>query len=308
MGRIDYLIESAKENPKRIVLPETDDERVSEAARRIEEEGIARLVSTEEADKETIARSFSEIDQDKGMSVEAARDAVESPLYMAAMMARLGLADSFVAGAVHTTRDVIKAAMRCIGIDRSIGSVFGAFLVEIDDRPYGEDGFFIFADCAVIPSPSSKQLARIGIASAGLMYNLFNIPPSIAFLTYSSSGSADGESIERAKDAVVKMREKRPDLLVDGELQLDAAIIPDIQKRKAPDSPLKGRANILIFPNLDAGNITYKAVERLGGARAIGPTLVGFKKPCGDLSRGCSVDDIVANVALTSVRVHLSEK
>jgi len=290
------------------VLPESDDERVSEAAKRIEEEGIARLVSTDEADKEKIARSFCEINQSKGVTIDTARKALADPLYVAAMMVRLGTADSFVAGAAHTTREVIRTAMQCLGIDRAIGTVFGVFLVEIDSCPYGDNGFFIFADCAVIPTPSSKQLVRIGISSADLMDSLFKIMPSIAFLTYSSSGSADGESIDRARDAVAKIREKRPDLLVDGELQLDAAIIPDIQKRKAPDSPLKGRANILIFPNLDAGNITYKAVERLGNARAIGPTFVGFKKPCGDLSRGCSVDDIVANVALTSVRVHLSEK
>ena len=275
MGKIEQIIERARKNPKRIVLPETDDERVIEAAKEIEAKKIAHLVSLESL--------------------------AESPLHSAATMVQRGMADGFVGGAAHMTKDVIRAAMQCLGINRSVGVVSGAFLMEIENCPYGEDGFFVFADCAVIPLPSPKKLARIAISSGDLLKNLFNIKPKIAFLTYSSHGSAEGESVDRARAAVPMVREKRPDFIVDGELQLDAAIIPDTQKRKAPNSPLKGEANVLIFPSLDAGNITYKAIERLGSAKAVGPTLLGLNKPCSDLSRGCSTEDIINTVALTAV-------
>lgn len=275
MSKIEYIIELAKKNPKRIVLPETNDDRVREAVKEIKKNKIAEIVPIEPLH--------------------------EDALRSAALMVQRGMTDGFVAGAVYMSKDVIKAAMQSLGIDRSIGVVFGAFLMEMENSTYGADGFFIFADCAVIPLPSAKQLARIAISSGDLLKRLFNIEPRIAFLTYSSKGSAEGESIDRAREAVAKTREKRPDFIVDGELQLDAAIMPDMQKRKASDSPLEGRANVLIFPSLDAGNITYKAVERLGNARAIGPALLGLNKPCSDLSRGCSTDDIIETVALTSV-------
>lgn len=274
MSKIKELTERAINNPKKIVLPETDDERIREAAKKIKAERIANIVPLEP------------------MS--------EDPLYSAAMMVHRGAADAFVAGAASMSKDVIKAAMQSLGIDRSAGVISGAFLIEIENCSYGADGFFIFADCAVIPSPSPKQLARIAVSSGDLLKSLFGIKPKIAFLTYSSKGSAEGESVDRARSAVPMVKEKRPDFIVDGELQLDAAIIPDIHKRKAKDSPLKGEANILIFPSLDAGNITYKAIERLGTAKAVGPTLLGLNKPCSDLSRGCSVEDIVNTVALTS--------
>ncbi len=302
MSRIEQIIERAKKDPKKMILSETDDSRVIEATKKIKQEGIANLLSLASADTEKIAKSFYEIRKHKGMTEDAAKKTIaEDPLYLAAMMVRLGMADGFVGGATHTTKDVIKAAMQCLGINRSVGVVSGAFLMEVENCPYGENGFFIFADCAVIPLPSAKQLVRIATSSGDLLKNLFGIKPKIAFLTYSSNGSAEGESIDRARAAVPMLREKRPDFIVDGELQLDAAIIPDIQKRKAPDSPLKGRANVLIFPSLDAGNITYKAIERLGTAKAVGPTLLGLNKPCSDLSRGCSVEDIVNTVALTAI-------
>jgi len=279
MRKINWIIKQAKKNPKKIVLPETDDERVVEAAKRIKKEGIADLVPVE----------YSDADK-------------KDPLYSAAMMVRNGAAHGFVAGANHMTKDVVRVAMKYLGIDHSVGVVSGAFLMEIEDCAYGEDGFFIFADCGVIPTPSPKQLARIAISSGSFLKSLFDIEPRIAFLSYSSKGSAEGESITRAREAVDIVKKKKPDFIVDGELQFDAAIIPEVQKRKAPASPLAGRANVLIFPNLDAGNITYKALERLGRARAIGPALLGLNRPCSDLSRGCSVDDIVASVALTVVR------
>jgi len=274
MKRTAYIIEKARENPARIVLPENDDARVKEAARFIEKKGIARLIPVR---------------------------AGEDPLRSAAAMVRDGAADAFVAGASYMSRDVIRAAIKYLGIDRSVGVVSGAFIMEAENCPYGENGLFVFADCAVIPSPSAKQLAGIASSSGDLLKSLFGIQPKIAFLTYSSKGSAAGESIDRAREAVVITRQKRPDFILDGELQFDAAVIPEAQKRKAPESPLKGRANVLIFPNLDAGNITYKAVERLGRVKASGPALLGLKKVCSDLSRGCCAEDIVNTVALTSL-------
>ncbi len=324
MGGIDFIIEKARRSrpKKKIVLPEVNDERVIEAAQEIKRQGIAELLFVGEAgniselntlgkviapaadsDAERIAEAFYESRKHKGMAPDEAKSIIcKNPLYYAAMMVRLGMADGFVAGASNTTRDVIRAAMHSIGIDRSTGIVFGVFVIEVDRTVYGSEGLFIFADCAVIPLPTPKQLARIAISSSDLLNRLYGIEPKVAFLTYSSKGSAEGESIDRARKAVALVKEKRPGLAVDGELQLDAAIIPDIQRRKAPDSPLAGRANVLIFPSLDAGNITYKAVEKLGGARAVGPTIMGLKKPCSDLSRGCRTEDIIATIALTVVR------
>ena len=322
MNKIDYIIELAKKNPKKIVLPEANDDRILEAAKEIKNQRIADvillnhkaeaklrkdfsgnlIVPAEHPKRDEMVRAFCGLNKHKGMTEENAKKILlENPLYFAAMMVHLGMADSFVAGATCPTRDVIRAAMQCLGINRSIGTVFGAFLIEVENRAYGADGLFIFADCAVIPLPTARQLVKIAISSGELLKRLFNTEPRIAFLTYSSHGSAEGESIDRAREALAEMREKKPDFIADGELQLDAAIIPDIQKRKAPGSPLEGKANILVFPSLDAGNITYKAIERLGNARAVGPILLGLNKPCSDLSRGCDVRDIIAAVALTSL-------
>ncbi len=308
MGRIEQIIELAKKNPKKIVLPEAGDERVDEAIKEIEEKGIAHIVPLDCSNTEKITESFYELQKHKGMTIkDAVKTVADNPLYLAAMMVHLGMADGLVAGASYMSKDVIKAAMRCLGIDRSVGVISGVFVMELENCPYGTNGFFIFADCAVISTPSAKQLARIAISSGVLLKRLFDIKPKIAFLTYSSHGSAEGESVDRARAAVAMVREKRPDFIADGELQFDAAIIPEIQKRKAPKSPLKGEANVLIFPSLDAGNITYKAVERLGKARAVGPLLLGLNKPCSDLSRGCSTEDIIATVALTSTSARSDE-
>jgi phosphate acetyltransferase len=231
---------------------------------------------------------------------------LNDPLLLGFMLTRLGIADGIVAGASHMTKDVVRAAIGCLEIDRSLGIVSGAFLMELSGSPYGTSGLFIFSDCAVIPIPSAKQLARIAISSGDFLKQLFGVQPKIAFLTYSSKGSAEGESVDRAREAVEKVKEKRPDFLVDGELQFDTAVVPEVARRKSSDSPLAGEANVLIFPSLDAGNITYKAVERLGGVKAVGPSLLGFTKPASDLSRGCSTDDIVNTVALTVVRAQIA--
>lgn len=311
MKKIDSLIERAKKDPKRIAFAEPSDERVQKALKRIKNEKIAEAVflgsdADDKRHSELAAAKFYELKKHKGIRDEDAKSAVKDPLCLAAMLTRLGIVDGFVAGAVYTTRDVVRMAINSLEIDRSVAVVSGAFLVEVGEPSFGASGLFVFSDCAVIPEPSAKQLARAAISAGELLEKLFQIKPKIAFLTYSSKGSAEGASVERAVDAVEKVREKRPDFTVDGELQIDSAIIPEIAKRKCPDSVIKGDANILIFPNLDAGNITYKAVERLAKATAVGPALLGFTKPCSDLSRGCSADDIVNATALTVVRAQLN--
>ncbi len=314
MTNIESLIARAKKNPKRIVLPEADNERVLKAAKRIRDDKIAELILINPKDSaagsshiDEIAQNFYEIRKHKGIGEKEAKDIITGdPLYLAAMMTRMGFADGFVAGAARTTKDVIRAAVHCINIDRSAGMVSGALLMEPARVDYAASGLFIFSDCAVIPEPSAKQLAGIAVSAGDFLKALFGIEPKIVFLTYSSKGSAEGPSIDRAREALAKLREKRPDFIADGELQLDAAIVPEVSKWKSPCSSVKGEANILIFPSLDAGNITYKAVERFGGVKAVGPALLGLTKPCSDLSRGCNEDDIVNAVALTAVRAQIA--
>ncbi|MBU4376362.1 MAG: phosphate acetyltransferase [Candidatus Omnitrophica bacterium] len=326
MGKINSLIERAKKDPKRIVFAEAGDERVLLAIKRITAEHIAKVVLIDETGAakkslglaaeiivpseysriDEVAKKLYELKKHKGITEKDAKATLlKDPLCLAAILTRMGIVDGFVAGAVHTTRDVVRAAINYMEIDRSLAIVSGAFLMELADPLFGASGFFVFSDCGVVPMPSAKQLARIAISAGDLLEKLFKIKPRIAFLTYSSKGSAEGESVERAKEAVKKVKEKRPDFIVDGELQFDTATVPEVAKRKAPKSPIKGDANVLIFPNLDAGNITYKAVERLAKATAVGPALLGFTKPCSDLSRGSSAEDIVNATALTAVRAQL---
>lgn len=193
-------------------------------------------------------------------------------------------------------------AIHCLGVEEEINIASSCFLMVVPDSPYGEAGAFIFADCGIVPDPNSRQLAYIAIANAQLARQVLNVTPKVALLSYSTKGSAKGRIIDKTLDALALAKKMRPDLLIDGELQVDAAIVPEIAEIKYPNSLLKGRANVLIFPNLEAGNIGYKLVERLAKARAIGPLIVGLNKPCSDLSRGCSVDDIVDCVAVTAIR------
>jgi phosphate acetyltransferase len=214
---------------------------------------------------------------------------------------RKGAADGFVAGANHTTPDVIRAAIRCLSIDRNIGVISGAFFMEVPDSPYGERGLFVFADCGVNPEPNARQLAGIAASSANLFLKLTGKTPKVAFLSYSSKGSAEGPLVEKMREAVAKAKEISPGLLVDGEFQVDSAIVPEVAALKCAASDVAGRANVLIFPDLNSGNISYKITQRLAKARAVGPILLGFTKPCSDLSRGCYVDDIVDAVAITAL-------
>lgn len=307
MDTITKIRHKAKQNIKTIVLPETEDKRVVEAARIIEKEGIARIVLLRKEemnlkDKERFSQEFYELRKAKGLTLDEARGLLEKPLYYAAMMTKDGYVDGFVAGASHTTPDVVRVSLQCLGVDLHLGLASSCFIMVVPDCKYGEQGSFIFSDCGVVPEPNSRQLAQIAITASELVKKVLDFTPRVALLSYSTKGSARGKFVDEVREALELVKQMQPDLLIDGELQVDAAIVPEVAQIKYPDSILKGRANVLIFPNLEAGNIGYKLVQRLAKARAIGPILLGLNKPCSDLSRGCSVNDIVDCVAVTAIR------
>ncbi|MBI5123976.1 MAG: phosphate acetyltransferase [Candidatus Omnitrophica bacterium] len=326
MSILEKIRERASKNLKRIVLPESEDRRTMEAIEIILDQKISKLVVVGDdsvrkkikskntgllevvnpasyKDIEKMAAEYYEVRKLKGMTPEEAQKSVSTDyLTFGALLVKEDYADGFVAGASHTTPDVIRAALRCLTIDREIGVVSGAFLMEVPNCPYGEKGIFIFVDCGVNPQPKARQLSGIAVSSAALFQKLVGKRPVVAFLSYSSKGSAEGELVDKIKEAVARAKEMAPDLLVDGEFQADSAIVPEVAKIKCGDNPVAGKANVLVFPNLDSGNISYKLTQRLANARAVGPLLLGFRKPASDLSRGCSVEDIVDAVAVTAVR------
>lgn len=307
MDIITKIRMQAKGRRRKILLPEYDDKRVVQAAKIIQEEGIAdvTLLSPDKIDpaqKEKYMQDFYQMRKAKGIEMDEVNKIFDDTLYSAAMMTRAGLADGYVAGASHTTPDVVRSAIWCLGIDERISIATSAFIMIVPDCILGDSGTFIFADCAVIPEPNPRQLACVALAAADLAGKVLDITARVAFLSYSTKGSARAKSIDRIEEALGLVREMAPELLVDGEMQVDAAIVPEVARIKYPDSPIGGAANVLIFPNLEAGNIGYKLVQRLGRARAVGPLLLGLNKPCSDLSRGCSVDDVIDCVAVTSVR------
>jgi len=307
MGIIEKIREKARSNPKTIILPEYFDKRVVEAAKIIEKEKIANVIlltkdKVNPQDKERYINQYYEAKKGRGFTIESVRDMFEDTLYCAAMMTKEGKADGFVAGAAHTTADMARAAIHCLEIDPHITIACSCFIMAVPDCIFGEHGTFVFADCGIIPDPNSRQLACISIAAAELASKILGIPPRVALLSYSTKGSAKNKVIDTVTEALSIARTMSPDLLIDGELQVDAAIVPEVAKIKCPDSPVAGRANVLIFPDLEAGNIGYKIVERLAKARALGPLLLGLNKPCSDLSRGCSVEDVVDCTAVTAIR------
>ena len=326
MGFLHDMRLRAAKNPKTIVLPESDDDRTIEALPAILDQKLAKIILIAEdgirariktknlkdleiinpekyKDTASIAGDYYEMRKLKGVTPEQADEAVRKDyVTFGAMLVRRGLAEGFVAGANHTTPDVIRAALRCVQIDRTIGVIAGAFLMEVPDSPYGEAGTFIFADCGVNPEPNARQLAGIAVLSADLFKKLLGKTPRVAFLSYSSKGSAEGPLVEKVKEAVKRAREMSADIQVDGEFQVDSAIVPEVAKIKCGSSPVAGKANVLIFPDLNSGNISYKLTQRLAKARAVGPLLMGFTKPCSDLSRGCDAEDIVDAVAITALR------
>jgi phosphate acetyltransferase len=307
MDTVARIRSMAQKSVKSIVLPEYSDPRVKEGARIIEREGIAKvtLFTPEMIDpneKERYVQEYYNTYKSKEAEIDSVRKIFDDPLYYTAMMTSEGKFDGIVAGAAHTSSDVIRACMRCIGIDERITIISSCFIMQVPDCQYGDQGTFVFADCGVIPEPNARQLSRIAFSAAELMQKVLGLAPRIAFLSYSTKGSARIKSGERIAEALGLLKELDPSLLADGELQLDAAIVPEVAQIKYPNSPLGGRANILIFPNLEAGNIGYKLTQRLSGARAIGPLLLGVNRPASDLSRGCLAEDVVDCVAVTAIR------
>lgn len=300
---LEALVEKLRAVPRkqRIVFPEGNDPRVQQAATRLERDNLAiPILLTTDSDR--YAKLYFDLRRHKGITEVEAAEIAAQPLYTAALMVASGDADGFVGGAVNTTAETVRAALHCIGPAPGIRTVSSAFLVAVQNPAFGHNGLLAFADCSVVIDPSPTELAEIAIATAGTTRTLLHAEPIVALLSFSTKGSAQHPSIEKIAEALAILRKRAPDLIVDGELQADAALIDSIGKSKAPGSPVAGRANTLIFPDIASGNIAVKLVERLGGAAAIGPFLQGLAKPGNDLSRGCSADDIYASAVITALQ------
>ncbi|MBW6409773.1 phosphate acetyltransferase [Clostridium weizhouense] len=328
MQLMEKMWDRAKADKKNIVLPEGNEERNITAAQKIVELGLANpiLIGNREEilnkaneididiskvkiidpndseDLEKYIEAFYELRKNKGMTMAKAEKIVRDPLYFATMMVKLDDADGMVSGAVHTTGDLLRPGLQIIKTAPGASVVSSFFIMNVPNSNYGVDGTLIFADCAVNPNPNEDQLAEIAITTAETAKRLCNMEPRVAMLSFSTMGSADNAMVDKVRNATEKAKALRPDLMIDGELQLDAAIVKKVADQKAPNSEVAGKANVLVFPDLQSGNIGYKLVQRFANADAIGPICQGFAKPINDLSRGCSADDIVNVVALTAVQ------
>ena len=309
MSLIDTIREKAKADVKRIALPEGDEPRTVKAAEIIRAEGLAEpiLITPESiaADPrrlELYAAKLSELRKAKGLTEEAAAKLAADPMYYGMLMVKTGDADGLVSGAVHSTGDMLRPALQVIKTAPGMKLVSSSFLVECPNKSLGENGLLVYADCVVNPCPNAEELANIAVATAETARKLCGIAePRVAMLSFSTKGSASHELVDKVREATEIARGLAPDLLIDGEMQLDAALVPEVAALKAKGSPVAGRANVLIFPDLQSGNIGYKITQRIGGADCFA-VLQGLASPCNDLSRGCSVEDIVNTVAATSAQ------
>lgn len=334
MELMEKLWGMAQKDIKTIVMPEGEEERTLKACTIIEKNKLANVVLVGNKEKiiqnakalgvdleginivdpmlspkrEEYVNAFFELRKKKGITMEKAGETLRDPLYFATMMVKSHDADGMVSGAIHTTGDLLRPGLQIIKTAPGVSIVSSFFIMMVPDCKYGESGLLCFSDCAVNPNPNSEQLASIAISTADTAKDLCEIAPKVAMLSFSTMGSAEHELVDKVRNATKIVKQMRPDIEIDGELQLDAAIVKKVADLKAPDSKVAGSANVLIFPDLQSGNIGYKLVQRFAKAEAIGPICQGFASPINDLSRGCSPEDIVNVVAITAVQAQKSKK